>query len=72
MALSLAAVLAGEGGGVGTLAWLLWSSDAVRFDLAVQRPPDLGGEGGVVPPPPSTPLLFACYSSLVSTPTSAL
>lgn len=30
-------------------------------------PPDLGGEGGVVPLPPSTPLVFACYFSLAPT-----
>ena len=49
---------------MGTSAWLLWSSETVWFDLAVQRPLDLGGEGGVVPPPPSAPLLFACDFSL--------
>ena len=54
---------------MGTLAWLLRSSETVWFDSAVQRHPDLGGKGGVVPPPPSTPLLSACYFSLAPPPT---
>ena len=44
---------------MGASAWFLWSSEMVWFDSAVQRPPDLGGEGEWCPllPPLHCPLL---------------